>query len=73
MANLESAGLENSSSFMSIFIKGSSGTYPTLSCTGTYKENLNLLSSWIDGAAIYGFDSTRSSLLRTFSGGIISK
>jgi hypothetical protein len=34
-----------------------------------YREQLNLLSSFIDGSQVYGIDLTRSQQLRTFNGG----
>jgi len=49
----------------------SSATFPDFSCTSSYREQLNLLSAFIDGSAIYGIDSTRAIELRTFSGGLL--
>ena len=36
-----------------------------------YREQLNLLSAYIDGSPIYGMDSTIAASLRTFSGGLL--
>ena len=34
-----------------------------------YRETLNLISSYIDGSAIYGMNHNISQQLRTFTGG----
>jgi hypothetical protein len=37
-----------------------------------YREQLNLLSAYIDGSAIYGLSSTIANQLRTFTGGFFN-
>jgi len=49
----------------------SSAAFPDFTCTTSYREQLNLVSSYIDGSQIYGTDSTRASELRTYSGGLL--
>jgi len=49
----------------------SSAAFPSFNCTSSYREQLNLVSSFIDGSQIYGLDSTRASELRTFSKGLL--
>ncbi len=49
----------------------SSAAFPSFNCTSSYREQLNLVSSFIDGSQIYGLDSTRASELRTFSNGLL--
>ena len=33
------------------------------------REQVNLLSAYIDGSNVYGLDAKRAEMLRTFSGG----
>lgn len=47
----------------------SSATFPDFTCKASYREQTNLISSYIDGTAIYGLDSVRASALRSFTGG----
>lgn len=47
----------------------SSASFSDLKCDISYREQLNLLSSYIDGSAIYGLNLERSNELRTFSKG----
>jgi len=50
----------------------SSASFPDTSCsTPSYREQLNLLSSFIDGTAIYGLDQNRANQLRSFTGGLL--
>ncbi|CAF0930096.1 unnamed protein product [Brachionus calyciflorus] len=49
----------------------SSATFPDFNCSTTHREQLNLLSSYIDGSAIYGIDTTRASELRSFTNGLL--
>jgi hypothetical protein len=47
----------------------SSPTFPNISCTTGYREQLNLITSFIDGSAIYGTSVEQCNQLRLFSGG----
>ena len=50
----------------------SSPSFPTLDCNmknNNYREQLNLLSSYLDGSQIYGLNTTRSNWLRKKSNG----
>ena len=52
----------------------SSPSFPTLDCNlvnNKYQEQLNLISSFIDGSQIYGNNQTRSDQLRTMSNGLL--
>ncbi|RNA08496.1 chorion peroxidase [Brachionus plicatilis] len=49
----------------------SSATFPDFDCSVSYREQLNLLSSFIDGSAIYGLNKERSDELRTLSQGLM--
>ena len=52
----------------------SSPTFATLDCNlnaNRHREQLNLLSSFIDGTQIYGNNKTRSEQLRAFTGGLL--
>ena len=52
----------------------SSPSFPTLDCNllnGNYREQLNLISSYLDGSQIYGINTTRSNWLRTGSKGLL--
>ncbi|RNA19459.1 Peroxidasin [Brachionus plicatilis] len=50
----------------------SSASFPDFDCNLSYREQLNLLSSFIDGSGIYGIDQDRADELRTFSGGLLA-
>lgn len=50
----------------------SSASFPDFDCNLSYREQLNLLSSFIDGSGIYGIDQERADELRTFSGGLLA-
>ncbi len=49
----------------------SSATSPSLNCSTSYREQLNLLSAYIDGSTIYGINASRAAYLRTLSGGLL--
>ena len=49
----------------------SSPAYSSLDCKKTYREQLNLMTSFIDGSQIYGNNKTRANELRTFSNGLL--
>ncbi|CAF0805368.1 unnamed protein product [Brachionus calyciflorus] len=49
----------------------SSASFPDTNCSLAYREQLNLLSSYIDGSSIYGIDESRANELRTFSDGLL--
>jgi hypothetical protein len=52
----------------------SSPSFPTLDCNlekNNYREQLNLISSFLDGSQIYGVNTTRSNWLRTKSKGLL--
>jgi peroxidase len=49
----------------------SSATSASLDCSTSYREQLNLLSAYIDGSVIYGINAERASYLRTFTGGLL--
>ena len=52
----------------------SSPTFPTLDCNikNNYREQLNLISSFLDGSQFYGQNTTRSNWLRTKSKGLMT-
>jgi peroxidase len=47
----------------------SSASFSSLNCTQSYREQLNIYTSFIDGSAIYGNSLDKSKTLRTLSGG----
>ena len=47
----------------------SSATFPSINCTSGYREQLNLVTSFIDGSAIYGTSVEQCNQLRSFVGG----
>ncbi|RNA39528.1 Peroxidasin, partial [Brachionus plicatilis] len=49
----------------------SSATFPDFECSIAYREQLNLLSAYLDGSVIYGIDQERANQLRTFSQGLL--
>ena len=49
----------------------SSATFPTFNCSTSYREQLNLLSAYIDGSGIYGLNASRAAYLRTLNGGLL--
>ena len=49
----------------------SSPTFSNLNCATNHREQLNLLTSFIDGTQIYGNNKTRADQLRTFSNGLL--
>jgi len=49
----------------------SSATFAAFNCSTSYREQLNLLSAYIDGSGIYGINATRASFLRSFTGGLL--
>lgn len=48
----------------------SSASFPAYNCNMGYREQLNLLSSHLDGSQIYGENFNVSLDLRLFSGGV---
>ena len=52
----------------------SSPSFPTLDCNikNNYREQLNLISSFLDGSQFYGQNTTRSKWLRTKSKGLMT-
>ena len=57
-----------------IQITRSSASFPTVDCdlsNKKYREQLNLMSSFLDGTQIYGINETRSKWLRTGSKGLL--
>ena len=48
-----------------------SGTFPTAKCNVGYREQINLLSSFIDGGIIYGSSKKECDGLRLNSGGLL--
>lgn len=51
----------------------SRSSFPTFDCQLGYREQLNQLSSFIDGTQIYGLDEKRSKALRLLQGGNFEK
>ena len=50
----------------------SRSSYPTFNCQLTnQREQLNLLTSFLDGSQIYGFDKNSNDLVRMFQGGLL--
>ena len=49
----------------------SSAAFPTAKCNVGYREQLNLLSSFIDGGIIYGSSKKECDSLRLNSGGLL--
>ena len=52
----------------------SSPTFPTLDCNlanNNYREQLNLVSSFLDASQVYGNNKSRSHQLRSFSNGLL--
>ena len=48
----------------------SSAAFPTIDCRLGVREQLNIISSFIDGTPIYGSDDEKSKELRANIGGI---
>ena len=49
----------------------SSATSPSFNCSTSYREQLNLLSAYIDGSSIYGLNASRADYLRLKTGGLL--
>ena len=50
----------------------SRSAFPTFNCqTTNQREQLNLLTSFLDGSQIYGFDKASNDLVRLFQGGLL--
>ena len=50
----------------------SRNAFPTFNCqTTNQREQLNLLSSFLDGSQVYGFDKASNDQVRLFSGGLL--
>lgn len=49
----------------------SSATFPDFECSIPYREQLNTLSAYLDGSAIYGINEERSNQLREFRNGLL--
>jgi peroxidase len=50
----------------------SRNAFPTFNCqTTNQREQLNLLTSFLDGSQIYGFDKNSNDLVRLFQGGLL--
>ena len=47
----------------------SSSAFPTIDCRLGVREQLNIISSFVDGSPIYGIDHDKSVELRAFVGG----